>query len=480
MANRLYQKKTGGTWYGWYYDAYGKQRSVCLKTKDKRAAQLALRRLEREAHASPGVSKDAAPRPLKHALAYLVEEGTAGRSAATVEMWASKAGHLLRLLGDVDINDPKLYEHVNTYINTRIDEGAAPSTIAKELATLRAALKLAHKRRLMLLNPAAVLPSFSAPYVPRDRYLTQAEFGRLLAQLGEERRLWVELAVYTGGRFSEIERLTWEDHVRLDAGWIVLPGSKTKKSRRTVPIPPPLMEALVASHRREGPVALPWKENVRRDLAAAAKRAGIDRITPNDLRRTYASWMKQAGVDSKAVADLLGHTTTRMVDLVYGHLDDAAYRRAVAVLPARPAPGSEWVVESGDSGRKLGRIRSDATPENAQEAVPRDRIELPTRGFSIGQGCANRREPSDLHGDRGEDDPGRGGSSLISPLSSHIDGASPRVRIVASIAQAMVAALDAADLEAARVAHEAIGRLLRENHCVGAGVVDLAARRWKR
>jgi site-specific recombinase XerC len=28
-------------------------------------------------------------------------------------------------------------------------------------------------------------------------------------------------------------------------------------------------------------------------------------VSPNDLRRTFASWMKQAGVDSKAVAELL-------------------------------------------------------------------------------------------------------------------------------------------------------------------------------
>jgi hypothetical protein len=92
--------------------------------------------------------------------------------------------------------------------------------------------------------------------------------------------------------------------------------------------------------------------------------------------------------------------------------------------------------------------------------LPRDRIELPTRGFSIGHGGANGREPSDPTENWGADATARDRPSLINPHSSH-DGASPKARIVASMSEAMVAALDAADPEAARSAHDAIGRLLR-------------------
>ena len=65
----------------------------------------------------------------------------------------------------------------------------------------------------------------------------------------------------------------------------------------------------------------------------ACRRAGIEPVSPNDLRRAYASWLKQRGVDSAAVAKLLGHASTRMVDLVYGHLSDDTLASAVAVLP---------------------------------------------------------------------------------------------------------------------------------------------------
>lgn len=70
-----------------------------------------------------------------------------------------------------------------------------------------------------------------------------------------------------------------------------------------------------------------------------ASRAGTDaqrrNVRPNDLRRTFASWLKQAGVDSTVVAKLLGHTTSRMVEIVHGHLNDPTTRAAVTKLPAR-------------------------------------------------------------------------------------------------------------------------------------------------
>ena len=83
--------------------------------------------------------------------------------------------------------------------------------------------------------------------------------------------------------------------------------------------------------RRTGLVVSHWG-NVRRDLHAACDRAGIPRVSPNDLRRTFASWLKQAGTDSMVVAKLMGHTSTEMVERVYGQLTDDNYRDAIAKL----------------------------------------------------------------------------------------------------------------------------------------------------
>jgi integrase len=59
----------------------------------------------------------------------------------------------------------------------------------------------------------------------------------------------------------------------------------------------------------EGLLFLPW-QNVRRDLAQACDRAGIEPCTPNDLRRTCATWLRQAGAAPDLIAPVMGHTDT--------------------------------------------------------------------------------------------------------------------------------------------------------------------------
>jgi integrase len=176
---------------------------------------------------------------------------------------------------------------------------------------------------------AWVRAAFRVKYVPRDRFLTPKDFVKLKRELSPARQLWVMVAVYTGGRLSEIEGLEWSD-VDLLAG-MLLRGTKTKKSRRWVPVPAALARELARVNERSGPVVGAWG-NVRRDLEAACVKADIQVVTPNDLRRTYASWMKNASVDSAVVAKLLGQTSTRMVDLVYGahHGRDAGPRGDLA------------------------------------------------------------------------------------------------------------------------------------------------------
>src|SRR6266545_3026325 len=114
------------------------------------------------------------------------------------------------------------------------------------------------------------------------------------------------LALYTGCRLSEIERLAWEDVDQIN-GRVIVRGTKTRGSRRWIAMPAPLLDVLatVPDRDRTGPIAGRWA-NVRRDLHDACKRAGIEPVSPNDLRRTYASWLKQRGVASAAVAKLLG------------------------------------------------------------------------------------------------------------------------------------------------------------------------------
>jgi integrase len=212
--------------------------------------------------------------------------------------------------------------------------------------------RLQHDRGKLRVDPRSLFPKFKGKYIPKTRHLTRAEFEMVLRTLAPARRLWLALAVFSGARLSEVEGVCWET-VDLENRRLLLPGTKTSKARRWVPIAEPLHRLLSEIHEdaRSGPVLPPWR-NVRRDLAALvtahnkaqAKLAQQERrpapkpMDPNDLRRTFASWLKQAGVDSMVVAKLLGHTTSRMVEFVYGHLNDATTQAAIAKLPAATVP----------------------------------------------------------------------------------------------------------------------------------------------
>ena len=65
---------------------------------------------------------------------------------------------------------------------------------------------------------------------------------------------------------------------------------------------------------------------VRAELQRGADTAGLDHITPHQLRHTYATAMVNAGVSLQALMALLGHVSAEM-SLRYGRLFDATVRQ---------------------------------------------------------------------------------------------------------------------------------------------------------
>ncbi len=102
--------------------------------------------------------------------------------------------------------------------------------------------------------------------------------------------------------------------VDVEAWTVKIRGTKTDLAAATMPIPT-LMRPLW-KHLGTGTYE-PWG-NARRDLALYCVKAGVPVVTWNDLRRTFASLLVQAGVAPHLVAKLLRHKTTAMVDRVYG------------------------------------------------------------------------------------------------------------------------------------------------------------------
>jgi integrase len=331
VSDRLYQREPDGIFYGVVYDAQGNRHRFSTRCTDLQAASLALQREERAAQASAAYRLQQNHYTLQNAVDDLLRDGCLDCAADTISFYRIKAGHLIRLLGADLLLENLTSNLVRDFIRKRQDEGAKDMTVVKEVITLRRAVKLAHEAGHFNANPKDVIPRFRVRYQPRERWLTPEELRKLLRKLRIDRRLWVMIATFSGARFSEVERLRWE-HVDLERGWVLLPGTKTAKSRRRVPLAAELATVLKSQNNKGEHVVRSWP-NVVRDLACACRRAGIPKVSPNDLRRTFASWLKQAGTDSLVVAKLLGHSTTRMVELVYGHLSTKQYELAVSTLP---------------------------------------------------------------------------------------------------------------------------------------------------
>ena len=86
-------------------------------------------------------------------------------------------------------------------------------------------------------------------------------------------------------------------------------------------------------------------------INAAATAAKLQPLTPHDLRHTAASLFISAGANPWMLAEVLGHTDTRMIDRVYGHLfekDRQALRQRIsdnARTAPTPVAGAENVIE---------------------------------------------------------------------------------------------------------------------------------------
>ena len=421
--------KRGDTYHCEYRDSTGRRRRESTSCTDRAAAKLFADRRERAAADPRHAAAEAVT--IKDALERLLtDRRIRGCAPGTITMYASKAGHLLRILGadtplarvDADATD--------AFVDQRLAEGAARVTIAKELTTLRAALKVAKRRGEYPGDIAQVMPNgFAAEYIPRRRILrSPLELQALVDQLAPARAAHVLFIVATAARDSEAAKAEARDIDR--ARHVVrIRGTKTELSDDTIPIVAWMDGLLGAVLRLRGATKGPMFErwiNIRRDLAAAcaagaialyaqahgvtvelvrqelrAKRLDADQVhaflppvTPNDLRRTHATWLRVAGVEPSLIARQLRHTDERMVMRVYGRMPAEAAGAALAArlgepiqLRALPAPCVTGVSDGGAVAGLSGR----GGLKNPRNLVPRDGIEPPTRGFSILLGDIQKR-----------------------------------------------------------------------------------------
>ena len=153
---------------------------------------------------------------------------------------------------------------------------------------------------------------------------------------GDRERLYMGLLAFTGIRREELLGLRWED-LNVEAGYgevvraVTYPGSKSAphidsaksvSSARTILLPKALQDILKPLEQPEGFV-LGGERPLCYSTAQRIQRRAFDQLgikgafNNHDFRTTFGTQLKENGLSSAIVADLMGHADTRMVETTY-------------------------------------------------------------------------------------------------------------------------------------------------------------------
>jgi integrase len=251
--------------------------------------------------------------------------------------------------------------HVQRVIDEALANGLSARSVVQVHRIMHAAFRQAVRWQAIAVNPS---DGVTPPKVEqaRLRVPSASDVARLLAAVDAEYRTPLALAAGTGLRRGEVLGLTWpavdfdgRPRIRVagtlqraDGSLVVLPP-KTERSRRVVPLPPSLAEALKryrAEQNERRLIAGPaWGDDFVFDrgngqpldpdtfskaFRSAARGIGLDGVRLHDLRHAFASMLVGAGTNARVVGDLLGHATIGFTMSVYVHADEDAAANAVA------------------------------------------------------------------------------------------------------------------------------------------------------
>lgn len=337
----LAQRPESPYWQFKHYDpAARKVRFRSTGTTDRREAERMLRDLIRAGGVAALRAPAVAERPAKLTVPAALEayyEGHASHLPSAEQARIAKA-HLITHFGPLPVEDIDMPTQQD-YVDQRLAAGRAPKTVSRELSVLRASLYFARENgRLAVVPKIYDLPEITG----KTRWLTEEEFGRLLgAAKSPHLALYLLVGVATAARPSAILDLRW-DQVDFAGGIVHLNPwgrAQTNKTRPTVAMTAQLRAALLVAYQyRVTEYVIEYAgyavNSIRTAFEETAVRAGFAKgeVTPYTLRHTAATWMAKKGTDLWRIANLLGHTSVRMIEKYYAHYHPTFQREAVAAL----------------------------------------------------------------------------------------------------------------------------------------------------
>jgi integrase len=269
--------------------------------------------------------------------------------------------------------------------------------------------------------------------VKERRALTPNEAAALLEAVnaqgkqGESRKLWYEVALFTGLRVKEIRLLTW-GRVHLDSlPARIAPRATAQKANRAdvVTLKASIADKLRAARPDDAgendpvfkttPTLRTFHEDCRRaGIAVARNERGFSDLDRHALRTTYTTWLARADVSPQVLMKMARHSSIAITMKHYvdgSQLDtaaaaeklpdlDAEPMEAVASIGAKTGTDESAVVSSvvptvvsqvGAASCEMRRVGSRRQPATAISRASRNTSQHPAKRRNVG---AKGFEPS--------------------------------------------------------------------------------------
>jgi len=235
----------------------------------------------------------------------------------------------------------------------------SPATVGVAHSILSSCLKEALRRGRIPHNPCSIVsPPSSDPEPPEPPAADEVDMVMAACRDWPNGARWV-LAITTGLRQGEALGLCWRDlrladpasvtvrqqQARIGGEWVYGPP-KSRKSRRTVPLPAAAVTALKAHRERQQvtdigglvftrPGGTPvHRRQDGRDWADLLAGLGLPHYRVHDLRHGYATELLEAGEDPRVVQDLMGWSSAAMAE-IYQHVRPVMHARVLSSLDKR-------------------------------------------------------------------------------------------------------------------------------------------------
>lgn len=219
-----------------------------------------------------------------------------------------------------------------------------PATVDRKLAFLRSVLRAA-KLKWEWVEDVPFVELYNEEE-ERERYLEPHEVERLVRVLPEPFNFMALLAVATGLRQANVFQLKWSE-VNLVQRYIRLPGVRMKNGKAFAvalnETATTVIRSQLGKHEEyvfPKPDGTPHMWLPSEMWKKVLKDAGLENVRWHDLRHTWASLMRQSGVDLADLQEMGGWKSERMVQR-YAHLDVSHLHAKAAVmdglLSQRPA-----------------------------------------------------------------------------------------------------------------------------------------------